>query len=318
MMVYFTQLRKQKELLGQLQIVLETRMQLLEVQIEQHLEDEKKQKIIKQAYEQDLELQRQEKIRRLERQRRRITSLPRDILSKIFCLCIEPEGSFQPVIMVGSVCTRFRTIALKIPALWAFVSSYMTAEQLDTQLSRAAKRKLNVKIFSAPFLISSAEIDRNWRGTSRLLRYSDRWGQLEIIGDVQVISSQLPSPYLPRLSSILIGNRTPILANVVNRGAAHHEQNFPEWALATPNLRSINCTNIYPPESFGVFLVTCNLSWVENFRPSPGRLVYVLSKSPALQSLTLDSAIDIYDRSFGKSLFFIGAHLINTLFRISG
>jgi len=126
-----------------------------------------------------------------------IRRLPREILTKIFILCMSNYGmsSFDPKrspLLVGQVCMGWRQVALSTEALWSSITvtrDRPSDKMTNLWISRALSAPLTIHLDCT----GSSKVGPIQPAISVLVQYCDRWKILEL---------RIPESTIPRLRSI--------------------------------------------------------------------------------------------------------------------
>ncbi|KIM77200.1 hypothetical protein PILCRDRAFT_825552 [Piloderma croceum F 1598] len=140
-----------------------------------------------------------------------IRRLPREILIKIFILCMSNYGmsSFDPEhspLLVGQVCIGWRRVALSTQALWSSITvtrDRPSNKMANLWISRALSAPLTIRLDYT----GSSKVGPIRPAISALVQYCDRWKILELCIPESAISRLRSIRHrLPSLESLSIQN----------------------------------------------------------------------------------------------------------------
>jgi F-box-like len=126
-----------------------------------------------------------------------IRRLPREILAKIFILCMPNYGmsSFDPErspLLVGRVCVGWRQVALSTEALWSSIT--VTRDRPSEKMANLwISRALSVPLTIHLDCTGSSKFGPMQSAISVLVQYCDRW---------KILKLRIPESTIPRLQSI--------------------------------------------------------------------------------------------------------------------
>jgi len=173
-------------------------------------------------------------------------SLPIELLSEIFLLCIDERmdapNTIHTPLLLSKICTRWRTAAINNPQLWSRLSIQLTgatskpkSELVDTWLERSGAFPLTIYVFweEPPFADTHIILDK-------LMQHSERW---------QAVFFYLPFRAFKSFASVR--KRLPILTDLsLGTGDEIHLGTTTSSKLdmfeIAPQLQSLECVNFSP------------------------------------------------------------------------
>lgn len=170
---YLCRLRRQRGLLQQLEVVIDARIQLAEIEIAEH---------------------------EATKSPCTINHLSDETLTLIFSFCATGYGEYglREQKMLPFISRRFRKLALRMPSMWTYVDLAMPLSRLNVQIERSKTEDLYVSIYN-PLFNGQAEV---MRCLKRVLEESHRWSTLILDAHPHVISELNRFFFFPRLRII--------------------------------------------------------------------------------------------------------------------
>ncbi|KIM44162.1 hypothetical protein M413DRAFT_443200 [Hebeloma cylindrosporum] len=173
-------------------------------------------------------------------------SLPIELLSEIFLLCIDERmdvpNTIQIPLLLSKICTRWRTAAINNPQLWSRLSIQLTgatsqpkSELVDTWLERSGAFPLTIYVFweEPPFADTHIVLEK-------LMQHSERWRAVFFYLPFRAFRSFASvRKHLPMLTDLSLGT-----GDDVNLGSTT-SSNLDMFEIA-PQLRSLECVNFSP------------------------------------------------------------------------
>ncbi|KAF9462302.1 hypothetical protein BDZ94DRAFT_1261564 [Collybia nuda] len=227
--------------------------------------------------------------------------IPQELLQEIFIHCLPTDHNaamscHEPPLLLGRVCSRWRSVALSTPRLWSgihiVIGSIPSQEGLESVdqipdvhaaveewLGRSGGLPLSISLFQAPYTITNQEYVDNLIST--LVQFSSRWRNMSLL-----LSSQPPS-----LLFSLSHQTFPLLERFSFHGVtADSPSPFPELApldiFRAPRIKSTSSHHLGTlPKNMGwsqlTFLSLESCGYGEG-RLTPSKAIEILHESPGL------------------------------------